>query len=272
MHIFSLVENTSKQGMPVEHGLSLYVKLVDGTSVLFDMGQSGLFYRNARALGLDISEVDVAVVSHGHYDHGGGLATFLQENSKAHVYIHQKAFLPHYSLRENGLRYIGLQRELEQQERVVLCGGRRKLPAGMTLVGEVTGSLLVPAGNRLLYGPSEQEHDAFSHEQSLLIEEGGHAVLLAGCAHRGILNIMQAVIAQTGRTPTHVLAGFHLVKSGLTEQEEDSFIERFAEKLLAYDCQYYTMHCTGVEQYEKLKSLMGDRIAYLACGEHVQIG
>lgn len=78
--ITSIIENTSNKGLPVEHGLSLCIEKNEGQNVLFDMGQSCLFARNARALSLSIADIDVAVVSHGHYDHGGSLSTFLAEN------------------------------------------------------------------------------------------------------------------------------------------------------------------------------------------------
>ena len=107
MTITSLVENTSTVGLPVEHGLSLYIRLNSGKRILFDMGQGSLFADNAERLGLSIEDIDTVILSHGHYDHGGGLKTFVSINHRAKVHIHRNAFEPHYSLRENGLRYIG---------------------------------------------------------------------------------------------------------------------------------------------------------------------
>ena len=85
MKIFSLVENTSTKGYPVEHGLSLYIQRENGENILFDMGQSDLFAQNAERQGLDINEIAIAVVSHGHYDHGGGISTFLTLNDHAPI-------------------------------------------------------------------------------------------------------------------------------------------------------------------------------------------
>ncbi len=146
MKITALVENTSCCSLPVEHGLSLYIETsahgsettehnpnapetdafhaeaTSGTTkILFDMGQGTLFAENARALGVSIEEVDLAVISHGHYDHGGGLSTFLQLNHKAPVYIHSRAFEPHYSLKPSGYKYIGLNPILQQNPRLLHC-------------------------------------------------------------------------------------------------------------------------------------------------------
>lgn len=272
MRITSIIENTSNKGLPVEHGLSLYIEKEEGQKILFDMGQSDLFAHNAASLSLSIADIDVAVVSHGHYDHGGGLGTFLKTNNKAKVYIHKDAFLPHYSLRENGLRYIGLDNSLQENERLVMCEDITRMDSGMILFANVQGNCCNPTGNRLLFGPSETENDSFCHEQSLIIEENDMLVLFAGCAHRGIVNIIHKAEEVAGRAPTHVFAGMHLVKSGMTEKDEDCFIEVLASELLKYkDTMFYTMHCTGEEQFKKLKSLMGRQIEYLACGDYVEL-
>lgn len=272
MIVTSLVENTSRNGLPVEHGLSLYIEKEDGQRVLFDMGQSTLFTRNAEALNLSIADVEVAIISHGHYDHGGGLSTFLADNQKAFVYIHRDAFMPHYSLRETGLRHIGLDNQLSNSERLILCDDIKSINHGMTLFAKVKGCCCNPIGNRLLYGPTETENDAFEHEQNLLIEENEKLILFAGCAHRGIVNILHRAEEVAGRKPTHVLAGMHLVKSGLDEIAENRFIRNLAIELTKYSStQFYTMHCTGEDQYTKLQSLMGSQIEYLSCGDQIVI-
>lgn len=272
MRVTSVIENTSQRGLPVEHGLSLYIESGDMQRVLFDMGQSALFASNANALSLDIAAVDFAIVSHGHYDHGGGLKTFLKENDKAKVFIHKDAFLPHYSLRETGLRYIGLDIAMQDSERLVSCGGVTRINEDMMLFADVHGNCCNPIGNRLLFGPEETKNDSFGHEQSLIIEEADKVVLFAGCAHCGIVNILRKAEEVSGKTPTHVFAGMHLVKSGLQENEEKAFIATLAHELKLYnDTMFYTMHCTGEEQYAKLKSLMGRQIEYLSCGEQVTL-
>lgn len=270
MRITSLVENTSNTSFPVEHGLSLFIEKNDRQKILFDMGQGLLFSENAERLGLDISGIDIAVVSHGHYDHGGGLKTFLSINCTAKVFVHNKAFLPHYSLRESGLHYIGLDPTLQNNEQIVLCEDKYTISKDMLLFGNVQGTFCTPHGNRLLFGPSKDINDSFDHEQNLIIFEDNRFFLFAGCAHQGIANIIKKAVELTGVVPAYVFGGMHLVKSGLVFDEEQQYIKQLACELKKYpSCKFYTMHCTGTEQYETLKTIMGSQIEYLSCGDSV---
>ena len=272
MTITSLSENTSRTGLPAEHGLSLHIRTDDGRQILFDMGQGRLFAENAERLGVGLSKVELAVVSHGHYDHGGGLAHFLRVNNTATVYVNRHAFEPHYSLRGQSLAYIGLAPKQEKSGRVVCCEGTTRIGTGMLLFNDVRRDSPAPPGNRWLFGPARNVHDDFRHEQSLLIIEGEKTVLFAGCAHSGIENIIAAATQAAGQPPTHVFAGMHLIKSGLTEAEEAEHIRALAGRLAAHEsCRYVTMHCTGLPQYARLKALLGDAISYLSCGDQMVI-
>ena len=105
MRVYTLMENQpAGPGYAAEHGLSLYVQ-AGGRALLVDMGQGDGFLRNARALGVDISQAEAAILTHGHYDHGGGLGAFYGANLRAKAYIRREAFAPHY--RADG-GYIGL--------------------------------------------------------------------------------------------------------------------------------------------------------------------
>jgi len=272
MIITSLIENTSINGLPIEHGLSLHIQLGNGQQVLFDMGQSERYWQNALQLGIDLRNADVAILSHGHYDHGGGLESFLRNNHKATVYLHEDAFLPHYSLHEDGMTYIGLNQQLSDHPRLVRCDGTTQINSSLTLFSHVQGNCCYPPGNRLLLGPDKNENDTFSHEQNLIIKEGDTSVLLAGCAHRGIVNILHQCTEILGHAPTYVLAGMHLMKSGLNPPDEAIFIRQLATELMRYtNTRFYTMHCTGTEQFKQLKAIMTSQIEYLSCGDQIEL-
>ena len=122
MKVTVLVENTTADGLQAEHGLSLFVE-AQGTRFLFDMGQTDLFARNADALGIDLNTAAFAVLSHGHYDHGGGIRTFFARNDHARVYMSRHAFEPHYNDSE---KYIeaGLKAIKAGKVGAVLLGGK----------------------------------------------------------------------------------------------------------------------------------------------------
>ena len=258
MKITCLLENTTAApAVAAEHGLSLYIE-VGNRRILFDMGQTNLFARNAEVLGVDLSRVDTAILSHGHYDHGGGLATFLEINKTAPVYITPAAFLPHY----NGTqKYIGLDTSLQEHPRLRVVSGDLSLGIGLTL--------LTPNGRERRhsldsFGLTERVGDTFlpddfRHEQYLLIEEGGRRVLFSGCSHAGIRDIVEWF------SPDVLIGGFHVSKMVLGEE-----LTALGEALATHGTDYYTCHCTGETPFDFMKQYM-DRLQYLSCGMTITI-
>jgi 7,8-dihydropterin-6-yl-methyl-4-(beta-D-ribofuranosyl)aminobenzene 5'-phosphate synthase len=269
-----LVENTAiSDDFQTEHGLSLYIE-TGARRLLFDMGAGGLFLKNAKKLDVDIADIDFAVISHGHADHGGGLEVFLQENAEAPVFAHQKAFGKYYARRQDGrLNFIGLDERLMQDERVVLTGERFDIAEGIEVFSNVGRDGLFPSGNRVLLMEQDgrMTEDSFEHEQNLIVREGGKTMLFAGCAHNGITGIVRRFIEMEQRAPDYVLGGFHLYSSSAEQNESPATIAQIGEYLRRTGSVYFTGHCTGLEPYRRLKDIMGDRLEYLATGRTIEI-
>lgn len=271
MKITCLVDDCAREGVGAEHGLSLWVEAC-GKKLLFDSGASGLFLENASRLGIDVADADFAVLSHAHYDHGGGLAAFLEANSRAKVYVRAGAFAPRYARRRSGrTEYIGIDAALAGNSRVVETGETCTLAPGLTLFSGVRGRELFSGANRLLLGPDGETPDDFAHEQHLLIREGGRRALIAGCSHCGIVNILSRLSELDPAPPDAVIGGFHLAVPGTSDVDE-ALVDGVAERLLALPgTRYYTGHCTGLPSYARLAEKMGRRVAYLHAGDTVEI-
>lgn len=273
MKITVLVEDTpGTHGLEHEHGLSLYIE-THTHKILFDMGQSSMFIRNAEKLGIDLSEVDTAIVSHGHYDHGGGLADFLKLNSKATIYIRRSAFGDYYSSSTGKLRYIGLDSALKSSEQIVLTDEKLLIDEDLYLFSEVCGKRLWSYANAPLYELQNGEYvpDSFGHEQNLVIIEDNKYCLISGCSHCSPVNIIDKISHYSNATPNVFIGGFHLsIKSEFTAENLD-YIHELADVLSEHKTQYYTLHCTGVPAYNELKKTMADNLSYLSPGDSITI-
>lgn len=272
MRVITLMENTAaEKTFAAEHGLSLYIE-TKGRKILFDTGPSPSFLANAEKLGADIAGVDYLIISHGHNDHGGALAAFLEVNKKAQVFVQREAFKPHYSLKNGCLHNIGLEESLLSRQQVKLVSSDREIADGIRVFSRVKTRVPRPRSNFGLKCGTENslQDDLFEHEQNLIITEGDKRVLFTGCAHNGIVNIIEQFKENTGAAPSHVFGGFHLSsRSGRGETPET--IERMADYLLASGAICYTGHCTGAKAYRLLREKMGAAVFYLAAGTVFEI-
>ncbi|MDD3947681.1 MAG: MBL fold metallo-hydrolase [Clostridia bacterium] len=273
MKLTCLVDNeTAKKELGTEHGLSLLIQTAE-RNILFDTGASGLFAANAAKLGVDLSVVDTVILSHGHYDHGGGLQTFFELNTRAKAYIRDNAFGEFYSVHGDTIRYIGIDKTLKSHPRVVLTDGVTELGRGWTLFSLQSRKDALFSTNANLKEKTADGYrqDGFAHEQNLIVEENGVKVLVAGCAHNGITNIIRGFIDKKGCPPDVVIGGFHLAHPASGFCERDAVIDGLADTLGSYNTAYYTCHCTGLEPYARLKQRLGDKINYIAAGDSINI-
>lgn len=274
MRVTVLVENTSvSEEYGHKHGLSLYIEAA-GHKILFDLGSDDLFAVNAAKLGILIGEVDTVVISHGHDDHGGALERFFELNHTAKVYIQESAFGAYYQATFEKLRkYIGLNQELRDSDRIVLLDGEYQIDDTISLYSKVDLKYPVPRTNSSLYVKKREGylHDDFSHEQNMMICENGKVYLFAGCAHNGIMNILDKGEQICGKNIDDVFGGFHLYNQETQEYESDSFIALISQLLRRKDTIFYTCHCTGEKAYGQLKEILHDQMHYIRAGEVIKL-
>lgn len=271
MKIVTLMENTpGREDCLYEHGLCIYVETAKH-KLLVDTGASDKFLSNADTLGIDLQKVDTLILSHGHYDHAGGILPFTERNPKADIYMQKTATDAYYHKDEIEERYIGIAPEISGLTQVKKIDGNYRIDDELFLFSGVTGRRLWPSGNRVLKVKRGEEfiQDEFGHEQYLVIETEGKKVLVSGCAHNGILNILDKFRELYGTWPDVVVSGFHLKKkSGYTQEDLDN-IRQIAEELKKLPTRFYTGHCTGEEPYGIMKEILGEQLAYIHSGDEI---
>lgn len=274
MVITALAENTSvNSDLGCQHGLSMYIE-TQQHKILFDMGVDELFAKNALILDIDLRQVDIAFISHAHYDHGGGLKTFLQLNDKSNVYLSSKIFEHYVANVPNGARkYIGLDNALAICDRYTFVGRHLQIDDELSLFSDVKCEKMNPTGNADILKRVGDSYipDDFQHEQNLIIRENGKTVLVSGCSHCGIVNILEHFHRENGCYPDTVVGGFHLFNPSRNESETPEFVRDIGDFLIKTKSKFYTCHCTGLESYNLLKIAMGDAIDYLSGGMTLEI-
>lgn len=258
-----LMENESSlENVNAEHGLSLYIE-ANNYKILFDAGQSSTFLENASKLGIDISKIDFLILSHGHYDHTGGVEEFLKINTKAKVVYKNEIFENKW----NAAKYIGVQFKQDiLKDRSVIAYNKYEVVPDVFVMTEIPvlydfdthfNSLFIKKG-------IAKKPDTFADELFIVIKKDQKINIITGCAHRGITNIISTALkAFPGMEIESVTGGFHLSKeTEMLKEKICTIIDQFKPEIV------YPMHCTGVGSMKYLKSV---KSRYLHTGDSVRL-
>jgi 7,8-dihydropterin-6-yl-methyl-4-(beta-D-ribofuranosyl)aminobenzene 5'-phosphate synthase len=259
IRITVLIDNkTSRADLNAEHGLSLWIEYRE-KRILFDTGQSSILTQNAKKLGIDLIGTDVIVLSHGHYDHTGGLPAVLDIATKAKIYLHPAATEPKFSQKPPGVKSIGMSDSVKkaiQGRHIIWTVTPAQLFLGMAVTGQVPRiNNCEDVGGAFFLDETCQKADELLDDQTLFIESTRGLIIVFGCAHSGVINTLDYICKLTGKNKIYaVIGGMHLVNAGKDR------MERTIEAFKRYDIEkIIPLHCTGSEAIEYLRESFSDK-------------
>ncbi len=276
LSIVLLVDNETPTGLIAEHGFAAWIDTGDGC-FLFDTGQGAALEHNARDLGIDLGTATALILSHGHYDHTGGIPTFLAANRLAPILYGKGATQARFSCHaEQAPRAIGMTdavlAEFEQlpAERRIELEGPRLLRPGIGITGPVPRITdFEDTGGPFFRDAGRVEADLIQDDLSLWFETTKGLVILTGCCHSGLVNTVSHIRSISGVERIHgIIGGLHLLNAN------DQRLQA-TQRFLA-DCQpdfLVPCHCTGAHVAEQLQQRFGKNVVTAGgAGRRIDVG
>ncbi len=272
--ITTLVDNIASENLVSEHGLSFWIEY-NNRHILFDAGQSDIIVKNAKLLGIKLADTDAIVISHGHYDHTGGLATVLDIAPKATVYMHPAAFKLKFSRKGNRVKTIGISDSIKQvllqkagNGEVIWTESPTEVSAGLFITGQIPRIAdFENAATSFFVDEDCQKTDTLPDDQAMFFDSPKGTVIVLGCAHAGVINTLDYVAKLSGRKRIFaVIGGMHLLSASLER------IECTIDTFRRYDVQRIVpAHCTGHKAIEKFKEAFAERCFICSAGNRIYL-
>ena len=268
--VTTLVENAVAQSGSAllgEHGLSFYIETGD-RRILFDTGQNLAISNNARVLGIDLKQIDTVVLSHGHYDHSGGLQSILECNKNFTLYGHPDVFSQKVKQTNGNYKYIGIPVEKDDvvNAGVLLKLSRKpvEIAPGVMTSGEIALENDFEDGEPMFFLKTDEQvmPDTLADDLALILETDKGLVVLLGCSHRGVINTLTQVARLKGSHKIHaILGGLHLGKAS------DDKLAKIIGHLREFELDMIGVgHCTGPRAFLALANEFEDRVSFNTVG------
>ena len=267
-------DKVRKRGFLAEHGLSLFIEHPGG-NILFDTGQSSVYSHNAALLGINLEKTDHIILSHGHYDHCGGLIHFPMMDKLPQIHAHPGAFARRYvkNPKDNSYRDAGIPWTLEDNEairnRVVFNQKNTQLIPKITLHGEIPSTTSFEGVPEGFYTGDKNNKtlDMIKDEQMLVIEQDKSLYVFLGCSHPGIINCLNYALKLFPNSKVDTLvAGMHL------EMISPLRLQMTIESMLDLDIRrIIPLHCTGINAIYEMKKAFSDSCLPLYAGDTIDI-
>lgn len=261
-----LAENrTESRGLIAEHGLALWIE-ADGRRILFDTGQGLALAHNPKLMGVDLASATDVVLSHGHYDHTGGLDTVLARVPRIRLYLHPEAFRERYSRQHSGrAESAGMTAPPDLDTRLILhpSASPQSLSPHIMLTGEIPRRTAYEDTGGAFYVDREcTRADQIPDDQALVIDTPCGSVIVLGCAHAGVVNTLDYVACLTRERPVLALIGGMHLRSASEER-----LDRTLEAIHRHDVKFIApLHCTGMRATARIISAFPDRFLELRAG------
>ena len=277
MKITIICENTVGRRIGLgEHGFSAFIE-ADQRNYLFDTGSGHSVVRNSLELNKDLRTINKIFLSHGHYDHTGGLPEVLKLKGRVDVHGHPHVFLDRFHvIKENEKEtkiFVGLPYKKKFLESLganfILNTDFREVEKGIFLTGEVPRKTFFEKPDPILFSEidGKTEQDFFSDDQSLILDTKKGLILVLGCAHSGVINIINYVTHKTGKEKFFaILGGTHL--DFLTPEQLEESIKALKKMKIE---KIGVSHCTGMKAAFRLHQEFGDRFFYGHVGSGLEI-
>lgn len=265
-----VVENSSTdiKSLPPRHGLSLLVECEE-TRLLYDFGPSGALLRNAKGMNIDLSTINLAVLSHSHVDHGYGINDFLSRNNIATVYAMNTVETGFYTKLAGFIKIpVGVHISSKYADRVIILKQITALTSRIHLL-DFAGYNGQSTLNKDLLMRKGRSHvpDDFHHESLLVIEDKQELVVFNACSHHGVIESLKRVLEVfPDKRIRSYFGGFHTCNPINGKHEDQQKLVALGNAMSKCDCVFYTGHCTGDFAYQVLSPILGNKLQRMSTG------